>query len=61
MPDTVREEAWKIIQGQIENLQQRMTELGMQSVVAEYLTDDGIAGLQSPEFVNGCASRVHLP
>jgi len=59
--DTPRIAAWKLILEQIETLQARMEELGIQAVVDHYSTEDGIAGLQGSEFINGCANRIHLP
>jgi len=58
--DTPRIETWKLILTQIEEMQVKIQEFGCQAVVDHYSTDDGIAGLQGSEFINGCASRVTL-
>ncbi|MFX4299872.1 hypothetical protein [Pseudosulfitobacter pseudonitzschiae] len=55
-----RETVWTEVLGQIEALQVRMQELGVQRVEADYLNEDESAGLQDVAFIDGCLNRVSL-
>jgi hypothetical protein len=55
-----KDNAWRLIMGQVELLQNHMRDLGIQYVTDHFSTDDGIAGLQGGKFINGCMSAVDL-
>lgn len=55
-----REAVWTEVLEQIEALQARMQELGVQRVEAEYLYEDEDAGLQDVIFIDGCLNRKSL-
>lgn len=55
-----RETVWTEVLGQIEALQTRMRELGVQRVEADYLNVDENAGLQEVAFIDGCLNRKSL-